>query len=232
MLGDLISNSSAFLTEITDTMASFTDLALQQEQIYLDALLSMAQDYTSIGGYIDAAKGLLQTVKSERDIYYQRVNEQGRLLAAAVDSVIQTTLLENDLDGIGPGGSWPDPQNVATNKDNPAGPTRDEIITDAEWFRRHIAYWDDLSSDLAELKVSADAAAVLPIKIIDLPHFSAVQSTALNGLAESLQTAIGQGQSAAGKMSDALTRSIRNYINNELGAGAEADAFFHQHVGG
>ncbi len=230
--GDLISNSAAFLSKITDTMGSFTDLALQQEQLYVDALSSLAQDYTSIGGYISAAKELAQLMQDQRQLYYDRVSEQGQLLASAVESVIQTTLLESDLDGIGPGGAWPDPQNVATNKDNPAQPPQDEIITDATWFGRHIAYWDDMTSDMGELKASAEAAPVLPIKIIELPHFSAVQSTALNGLADSLTTAIGQGKDAAAKMSNGLTTTIRNYINNEIGAGAEADAFFNKHVTG
>ncbi len=191
-------------------MGSFTDLALQQEQLYVDALSSLAQDYTSIGGYISAAKELAQLMQDQRQLYYDRVSEQGQLLASAVESVIQTTLLESDLDGIGPGGAWPDPQNVATNKDNPAQPSQDEIITDATWFGRHIAYWDDMTSDMGELKASAEAAPVLPIKIIELPHFSAVQSTALNGLADSLTTAIGQGKDAAAKMSNGLTTTIRN----------------------
>ena len=89
-----------------------------------------------------------------------------------------------------------------------------------------------MTSDMGELKASAEAAPVLPIKIIELPHFSAVQSTALNGLADSLTTAIGQGKDAAAKMSNGLTTTIRNYINNEIGAGAEADAFFNKHVTG
>ena len=48
----------------------------------------------------------------------------------------------------------------------------------------------------------------------------------------SLTTAIGQGKDAAAKMSNGLTTTIRNYINNEIGAGAEADAFFNKHVTG
>lgn len=232
VVGGLISNSSTFLTDITDTMGTLTSLALTQEQNYLNALTALAQDYSSIGGYISAAKEIVQLFKDERDLYYQRVNEQGRQLAAAVNSVIQVGLLENDLNGIGPGGNWPDPQNVSTDADQPGTPARDEIITDAAWFKSHIDFWDDIESDMTSLKTSADGAAVLPIKIIKLPHFSAVQSTALNGLADKLTAAIGGGQTSAGKVSDGLTTSIRNYIENEIGAGAEADAFFNQHVGG
>lgn len=78
---------------------------------------------------------------------------------------------------------------------------------------------------------SADGAAVLPIKIINMPHFPAVQSNALNGLADKLKTAIGGGKTAAGHMGEGLTTTIRNHIDNEIGAGADADAFFNEHVG-
>lgn len=232
IVGGLISNSSAFLGDVTDTMGNLTQLALDQEQLYLDAFNAGFQDYTSIGGFISAIKDIAQVFQSERQLFFDRVNEQGRQLAAAVDSVIQVGLLSNDLVGIGPGGNWPNPQNVASDTDNPGSPSRDEIVADASWFKTHIGYWDDIETEMTALKASADGAAVLPIKIIDMPHFSAHQSNALNGLAEELTAAIGGGKTSAGSMSDGLTTTIRNYIENELGAGADAEAFFNQHVGG
>lgn len=232
IVGGLVSNGSSFLGEITDTMATLTDLALDQEQNYLDLLKALTFNYMDIDSYITAAEDLVQVIQEERVLYYDRVATQGEQLAGAVDTVIQVGLLSNDLVGIGPGGNWPTPQNVASDSDNPGSPSRDEIITDAGWFKSHIDYWEDIETDMTTLKSTADMSATLPIKIINLPHFTAVQSTAMNGLADELTAAIGGGQHAAGDVSDGLTTTIRNYIENEIGSGADAERFFNQHVGG
>lgn len=229
--GGLVENTSAFLSEITDSVTNLADLALEQEQLYLDTIGALIEDYTSISGFISAAKNLAQLFLDSRQYYFDQVQEQGRQLASAVDTVIQVGLLENDLTGIGPGGNWPTPNNVQQDPDNPAWTPVDEIRTDLAWFKSHVDHWDEKASEMETLKGTADSAASLPVIMIDMPHFSAAQSTSLNGLADDITAAINGGRAAAEEMSSALTDTIRNYVENETSSAAEADALFNEYFG-
>lgn len=229
IVGDLVSNSSDYLSNITTSVNNLTDLAIQQQDLYVDMITGMIQDYSKIGGFIGAAKSLVETVKTARTTYTNQVKEQGRQLASAVNTVIKIGLLENDLVGIGPDGKWQGPTNVTRDPSHPDELTADQVRADADWFKKHYDNWDDIASDMGTLKATAAGTSRLPIKMIDLPHFSAMQSSSLNGLADSLSTAIDGGHTAAEDMSVALRQTIRNYIDNEISSTSEADALFNEY---
>lgn len=227
--GDLVSNTSSYLSEITDSVSNLTDLAIQQEDLYIDMISGLVQDYSSIGGFISAAQSLVTSIQDARKLYYDRLKEQGRQLASAVDTVIQTGLLTNDLAGIGPGGAWPGATNVSSNPDQPGCTTVDEVRSDLDWFKHHIDYWDGIAGEMATLKASAAASSRLPVIMIDMPHFSAVQSSSLNGLADALSTVIAGGHTAAEDMVVSLRQTIRNYVDNEIASASQADALFNEY---
>lgn len=161
-------------------------------------------------------------------MYIDEVQEQGRKLAGAVDSVIQIGILQNDLVGIGKDGKWPSATNAGENLNDPNSVASGGIRSDAEWFKAHIKYWDGIEKGMSALKTKAAGASRLPVITIDMPQISAAQSTSLNGLADDLQTAIHEGCVAAGEMSQSLTDTIREYINNESASAAEAEALFKE----
>lgn len=227
--GSLVSNTSSYLGNITNTISNLSDLALQQQDLYINMITGLVQDYSSIGGFINAAKSLVSTIQDARTLYFNRLQEQGRQLASAVDTVIQIGLLSNDLIGIGPGGAWPSPSNVAQNPSNPGRPSLDEIRTDLAWFKAHIDFWDDIAAQMATLKSTAAGSSRLPVIMIDMPHFSAVQSASLNGLADSLAAVIDGGHTAAEDISVALRQTIRNYVDNEIYSANQADALFNEY---
>lgn len=224
----LVTNTTSYLRDVTDSVAALADLALAQEKIYVDTIKAAIQDYTSIGGFIGAIKDLITVMQDLRQLYIDEVQEQGRQLAGAVDSVIQVGILQNDLEGIGKGGKWPSATNAEENLNNPNSVASGDIRSDAEWFKAHIKYWDDIEKEMSALKTKAAGTSRLPVIMIDMPQFSAAQSTSLNGLADDLQTAIHEGCVAAGEMSEALTDTIREYINNESASAAEAEALFKE----
>ncbi|GAA4893677.1 hypothetical protein GCM10025789_08600 [Tessaracoccus lubricantis] len=228
--GGLVSNTTTYLGNVTDSIANLTDLAQQQEQVYLDAIKIVLMEPT-IGDFIGAVEDLAQLVLDQRQLFFDRVQEQGRQLVAAVTSVVQVGLLGNDLDGVGPGGTWPTPRNVSRDLDQPGCVETDEVRANAAWFRSQATYWDDIANEMSSLHATATGAARLPVIMIDMPHFSSAESASLNGLADDLTAAIDGGRTAAEDMRDALRQTARNYLDNEASSTSEADALFNEYFG-
>ena len=67
--------------------------------------------------------------------------------------------------------------------------------------------------------------------MIDMPHFSAAESSSLNGLADSITTAIDGGRAAAESMRDSLRQTARNYLDNEASSTSQADSLFNEYFG-
>ncbi|MBB1482712.1 hypothetical protein H5392_02405 [Tessaracoccus sp. MC1865] len=228
--GGLVSNTTTYLGNVTDSIANLTNLAQQQEQLYLDAIKFAIMEPT-IGSFIGAVEDFAQLVMDQRQLFYDRVQEQGRQLSAAISSVVQVGLLENDLTGIGPGGTWPSPRNVSRDLDQPGCTGNDEVRANAEWFQSQVAYWDDLATQMSTLHSTASGASRLPVIMIDMPHFSAAESSSLNGLADSITTAIDGGRAAAESMRDSLRQTARNYLDNEASSTSQADSLFNEYFG-
>lgn len=191
----------------------------------------MIQNYSKIDGFISAAKGVVDAIQRQRTLFFDRVQEQGRELSSAIDTVINVGLLENDLINIGPGGEWTGPGGSGRNLDNPGNPSDDELRTDVEWFKTHIDYWDDIATEMGALETKAKSTSDLPVQMIDMPHVTAAQSSAINSLADRLETAIAGGHTAAEDMVVALRTTIRNYIDNEASSAGQADAMFNEYFG-
>lgn len=225
----LVTNTSSFLGDVTDSMANMVQLALDQEQLYLDLILAAMQEFPKISGFISMLKELAQVIQDERVLYFNRIAEIGRQLSTAVNTVVQVGLLANNLRGIGPGGQWPSGTNAESDPSSSGQASIDQIRGDVQWFKGHVDYWDAMAADMTALRDTAAAVPKLPNILIDLPQFSAHGSLAMNNLADDLVDVVNGGRTAAENMSEALTQTIKNYLANETSSAAQADQLFNEY---
>lgn len=221
VVGSMVAQTTAFLGRITDMMASLSTLATEQNGVYTNAFQGLSG--LKPMDYIGAINLVVDLMKDQNGVYVRRVGELGKSLAAAVDEVITTGLLENDLAEIGPSGKWPAPRQVDTAADNPGTPTYDELVVDAKWFRAHIDFWDDIFDEMREVYGKAEAARSLPSRLVNMPHFSSMTSEALNELASDIGRTIMGGYTAANSMSNALFTAINAYLTTEASSAEEAN---------
>ena len=234
ILESFMTNSAAFLDDVTSAISQMMIRASEDEQLYIDLISAGAElADPSIGAFINYFVGSLQVLKDQRDLYFGRLADHGTSLNNAISTTLQVGVLSNNINDLGADDQWPDvTSNLRIDEPSPEVPTTTELRYNTQYFKDHVAHWDDIADDMGALHAKAADFPELSVDFIELPNFSAIQSTHLNDLGHRLADDVfAPGHAAALEMSQKLTETIRTYLENEMDSAGAADALFSEYFG-
>ncbi|WP_139984341.1 hypothetical protein [Nocardioides litoris] len=222
VMSGLLDNAAAFLASLQESLAGFAALTLDLDRYYSDLVSKGAGIVTgmekpSFGLVSDAIDLGFTAVNGLKEQEVSTAQTFGSMLNSTIQALLQIETLSNEINGMGETSGengWPAP--IAVTYTDEGDPTDAQLVTHAQYFLDHAAFWDDMSSTLSTLSTQAGGTVELPVMYTRVPTFSADQSIALNGLSNRLETdVLRRGSTQTAAISTKLRQVMETYLQQE-----------------
>lgn len=217
IVADLMDRCSKFLTQLKTSLVEFAKLVEQQEEYYASFVTSdWVPEKLSWRSLMDIIGDIGGKVVEYRRQQNAKATAMIEVMLDAVDTILQTEVVLGRIDSMARAGEpgWPLPNDMGIS--GGGSPSGDLLTFNAQYFKDHIAIWQELGSQISPIAADAGSIPVIQRMFYRWPAFGSTTASALNSLGDELATkALNRASTAMGQMSTKLDATIRNYLAAE-----------------